>query len=286
MRQTYPTHRKKRRHRGGRLLLLCLLALLLLLADSRYRLVTTAYTVPVAHLPGAFDGYRILQLSDLHGAAFGRDNARLLEAAGETEPDLIVLTGDFIDTAEDIPTAVSLARELTALAPTVFISGNHDWASGEIGTLTGALEQAGVTCLHNDWLALEREGERLLLCGLEDPNSLADNPTPEQVIGALRQEEPAACTLLLAHRNTLARDLPGLDVDLILSGHAHGGVIRLPGIGGLLSTEQTIPASYDCGLYRTARYTLVVSRGLGSSGPVPRLLNNPELVLVTLQSEA
>lgn len=279
--------KEQRRARGGlRTAALLSVLALALTADSNLRLVTTEYELTVPNLPAAFDGLRIVQLSDLHGACFGRENERLAAAVAAAAPDLIVLTGDFIDTAQDLPTVHTLCHTLSALAPVYFVSGNHDWASGAIVRLADVLEQTGVTYLRGAWEVLERGGERLVLCGVEDPNSFAETPGPVEVVARLREEAPDACVLLLAHRNLLAREMPGLDVDAILCGHAHGGVIRLPFVGGLVSTELTVPAEYECGLYETGRYTMLVSRGLGRSGPVPRLLNNPEVVVATLRCGA
>ena len=257
-------------------------------ADSRWRLVTTEYESSSPRLPAAFDGFRVVQLSDLHGYEYGADNARLVERVAACDPDLIVLTGDFIDSAGEIPVTEALARALTALAPVYFVSGNHDWGSGAAAALGEALERAGAIWLHNETVALEREGARILLAGVEDPNSWAVMPTPEDVVAQARSQGPEDYILLLGHRNDWVKKYPDLDVDLILSGHAHGGIIRLPFLCGLLGTEHNFFPEYDKGLFHSGRYDMILSAGLGDSflnGAVSaRFLNNPEVVCVTLRT--
>lgn len=257
-------------------------------ADSRWRLVTTEYESASPRLPAAFDGFRVVQLTDLHGYEYGTDNARLVERVADCDPDLIVLTGDFIDSADEIPVTETLAKALTALAPVYFVSGNHDWGSGAAAALEEALDRAGVTWLHNETVTLERDGAHILLAGVEDPNSWAVMPTPEDVVAQARTLGPEDYILLLGHRNYWVEKYPDLDVDLILSGHAHGGIIRVPFLGGLLGTEHNLLPEFDRGLYHSGSYDMILSAGLGDSflnGAVSaRFLNNPEVVCVTLHT--
>lgn len=267
------------------ILLLILIALFaLLFADSAYRLVTTDYTVTSARLPAGFDGYRIVQLSDLHAAEFGEDNARLVQKVAAAQPDIIVLTGDFIESEAQIPVTRTLARQLVALAPVYFVSGNHDWASHAIDELFDALTDAGVVCLRNEAVTLERNGDTIILAGVDDPNGHADMPTPDAVAAAIQTEHPGAFTVLLGHRNYWVEEYPALPVDVIFCGHAHGGVVRLPGIGGLIGTDRTLFPDYTEGMFASGRYQMIVSRGLGQIPQLPRLGNNPEIVCLTLRT--
>lgn len=202
------------------------------------------------------------------------------------EPELIALTGDFLDEGEagrELPGVEALVRELVKLAPVYFVSGNHDWASGAEQELFEALEAAGAVCLRNDFLSLERGGDSLILAGVEDPNGPADMETPEELVSRLREAAPAAFVLLLAHRAYWAERYPELDVDLILCGHTHGGIVRLPILGGVAGTNFSLFPEYDAGLFDTGRYKLFISRGLGNSVPLPRFLNTPEIASVTLK---
>ena len=255
---------KRRLFTAALLVLIALFAALLLL--SKHGLSVTRLTLEFSGLPRGFDGFKIVQLSDLHGSEFGQDNARLIEAVAAEEPELIALTG-----------------ELVKLAPVYFVSGNHDWASGAEQELFEALEAAGAVCLRNDFLSLERGGDSLILAGVEDPNGPADMETPEELVSRLREAAPAAFVLLLAHRAYWAERYPELDVDLILCGHTHGGIVRLPILGGVAGTNFSLFPEYDAGLFDTGRYKLFISRGLGNSVPLPRFLNTPEIASVTLK---
>ena len=278
------SHRKKK-HTILKLLSLFLILLTAALLDSRYRLVTDTFSIMDPDLPEEFDGFRVVQLSDLHEREFGENNARLVAAVAAEEPDLIALTGDFIDDPEDIEITLTLAEQLMELAPVYFISGNHDWASGAMETLRDLLEEIGITVLDNKWELLERDGATIALCGVEDPNGYADSDKPNEVVQAVKTAYGDRYTLMLAHRNYWLETYPDLDVNLILCGHGHGGIVRLPGIGGLFGSNETLFPEYSAGLYEGRTYQMLVSRGLGGGMKIPRLFNNPELVSITLHTE-
>jgi len=255
----------------------------LIAADSSLRLVTTEYVLDFDRLPADFDGFRIVQLSDVHGAVFGQDNARLLARVAALEPDLIALTGDLADENTRLADTETLLRALSGIAPCFFVSGNHEWSAGLIQPLRRLCAQCGVRWLHNEYLTLKRGGSRIVLAGVEDPQGPRDMTAPDALIAAARGEYPEDFLLLLAHRNDYAEKYPALPVDLILSGHAHGGMIRLPGLGGVLGHGGALFPDYEAGVYAVGSYRLVVSRGIGLGMPLPRFLNNPEVVCVTLK---
>lgn len=263
-----------------------LLAAVLLLTgltlDSNLRLVTTEYTIAVENLPESFQGFRIAQLSDLHGKEFGADNTDLVEAVKAAAPDIIALTGDFVSAEADLAVTELLARQLTAIAPVYFASGNHDFASGHFAELVSALEAAGVKCLRNEAVMLRRDDGELVLAGVDDPNGPYDMLKPDEVVNIINNNHPSAPIILLAHRNDFIKKYPDLQVDIIFSGHAHGGVVRLPLLGGVLGTGFELFPDYTEGVHQSGHYSLVISRGLGNSAGLPRFLNNPELVVVTL----
>jgi len=273
---------KKRKKRRGLLLLIIIAAAVYFVKDSAVNVEVTDYTVEDAKIPAAFDGFKILQLSDYHGAEL---SGRVSSLAREQSPDIIVITGDILTTAEDLPQAEALLKELCTVAPVYFVSGNHDVASGELGALEELFVRYGAAYLKNEYVCLDRGGERIVLAGVEDPNNCLDPDMPVSVVSALREAYPDTYTVLSGHRNYWAERYPELSVDLILCGHAHGGLIRLPYIGGLISTDRTLFPDYEAGLYDCGGYKLIVSRGIGNSVPVPRLNNRPELVLVTLRAE-
>lgn len=278
---------RRKRHIGRWVLLpLLLAALALALWDGQTRLVTDRYTCQLSSLPESFEGFRIVQVSDLHGASFGAGNRRLVERVRAEKPDLIALTGDMTACEADLAVTAQLLPQLAQIAPCYYVSGNHEWGSGTIDALAAQMEQSGVVYLQNEYLPLARGGETLVLCGVEDPNSWADLTPPDELVEELRGEYPDECVLLLGHRNCWMREYPTLDVDVILCGHGHGGLIRLPWVGGLIGTDRRFFPDYTEGCFTGGRYAMVVSRGMGNLPYTLRLFNNPELVTVTLERQA
>lgn len=261
-----------------------LLLLALCVADSRYNFEVTEYKISSDKLPEEFSGFRIVQISDLHGSRFGSENRRLAEAVIAQKPDLIALTGDMITTGADLPAVEELLQSIEGAAPAYFVCGNHEWANSCVEALRALMERYGVRCLSNEYEPLERGGSRIIVAGAEDPNGRADMLKPDEFIDGLRREYPEDFVLMLGHRNFWVQQYPQLPVELILSGHAHGGIVRLPFIGGLLDVQHRLGAQYEKGLYESGSYIMAVSRGLGNSIIVPRLFNRPELVTIVLKS--
>lgn len=238
-------------------------------------------------LPAGFDGLVVVQLSDLHGKEFGEGNKRLLDAVAAQSPDLIAVTGDLVDenTKRPLQYAAAVGGALSALAPTYYVTGNHEWALRQAEDVCAALKSAGVTCLRNQTVPIERDGERILLSGVDDPNAYADQKTPEGVTRELLEAYGENdFRLLLAHRNNLfATEYYRLGYDLTLAGHGHGGLIRLPFTDGLIDPHQGFLPSYTAGFYTVEGAKLFVSRGLGNIFPSARLFNRPEVAVLTLR---
>lgn len=276
--------------RRGIIIVFIIAALLALLAlDSRFRLVSTEYELFYENLPEGFEGFRIVQLSDLHMRQYGEDNEKLIYEVEKQQPDIIVLTGDFLNRRREASqggqtkTLEPFLRELSLIAPCYFVSGNHEWASGELLELAELLKEINIKYLHNEFVLLGEQGQEIILAGAEDPNGPADMKTPEELAEIIRQNYPESFTILLAHRNNLPEKYPELPVDLIICGHAHGGIIRIPFLGGLLGTEKDLFPKYDGGLFVEKGFNMVLSRGLGDYISVPRILNNPEIVTIILR---
>ena len=175
------TKRRRRRRRWlPRLLALAALCALLVWWSNR-SLQTQRFTYASPRLPEGFDGCVIVQLSDLHGARFGEDNQDLLSRVREEKPDYIFLTGDLLDQYRKTPHsyAATLVESLADIAPTYFVTGNHEWALRGVPDLKRELEAAGATVLTNEYVLLERGGDQILLAGIDDPNGFADQKTPE-----------------------------------------------------------------------------------------------------------
>ena len=281
---------KGKKHRGrGCLTALIILALIaaaaaFLIKDSREDLEISRYEVNSKKLPESFDGFKIVQLSDLHGAEFGEDGMGLVEKVKELEPDIIALTGDFVTDEGDLAAVEKLAARLVKLCPVSVISGNHEFGSGLAVKVRNILERAGVKYLSNEYLTINRGDDEILLGGVEDPLAYADMLSPDELAQKMNDAAPDAFKILLGHRNYWMTEYPELPVDLIFCGHAHGGLIRIPGVGGLIGTDRRLFPDFDAGEYNNGRYTLIVSRGLGNSVPIPRVFNRPEIVCVELSS--
>ncbi len=246
-------------------------------------IVSETFTVRVESLPEEFAGFRIVLLTDLQGKAFGGDNARLCDAVRALEPDLIAVCGDLIDEPAELSVAEPLACALTEIAPTYFVTGNHEWASGAAHALMETLENAGVQVLANEYCVLTRGASRLVIAGVHDPNGPYDMKLPAELMEEIRAAEGDAPVVMLAHRNDSLSMWSELGAELVLSGHGHGGVIRLPFVGGLLGTDRTLFPDYTAGLYELGGTQMVVSRGLGNSGVPFRLFNRPDLPLIILE---
>lgn len=245
-------------------------------------LMTTRYTVANPTLPAAFEGLRVVHLSDLHGKEFGEANQALLDQVAELEPDLIAITGDLIDRESQLEMVPALAEGLAAIAPTYYVTGNHEWAVRRVNELKELLADHGVQVLSNEFDLWEKDGATLAVAGIDDPNG----PTGQQAGEELRGEITADYTILLAHRDSVD-EYASWGYDLVLCGHGHGGIFRIPLLDkGLLSTDRTFFPEFDGGCYDLANGgACVVSRGLGNN-TVPfqafRLFNRPELPLITL----
>lgn len=250
---------------------------------------TDEYEFPSARLPEAFEGLRVVQLSDLHGREFGENGERLVEAVRAAKPDLLVLTGDFVDKECTVEDVLPTLRGLAALAPAYFVTGNHEWGSMQAKPLMNALRELGVVCLENQFVAIERGGERIFLAGIHDPNGYADQKKPEELAAEVYAAAEDPFWLLLAHRNSLFNGgYCRLGADLTLSGHAHGGVWRLPFTDGLIDSDMQWFPAFTSGFYHCTDANcpgawVFVSRGLGNSPHrVPRLFNRPQVAVITL----
>ena len=261
-----------------------LTAACLMIIDSRYSLETTGYSLSFSSLPAEFNGFRIVLLSDLHGMRFGKGNRRLAAAVLRCRPDLIVLGGDMLADSGELRPLEELLQGIEVAAPVYSVSGNHEWYANCVPEANELMRSYGVRCLSNGFEPLYCGSGRIIVCGVEDRNGPAGMIKPEALAAELRREYPNDFVLWLSHRNDSLELHPTLPVELVLSGHAHGGVIRLPFIGGLLSVHHRFGADYEKGAYNEGGPTMLVSRGLGNSIAVPRIFNRPEIVCLTPKS--
>lgn len=264
--------------------------LIIWIAWGNTALELNTYTIHSDNLPDAFDGYRIAHISDLHNAEFGDGNQRLLDTLREAEPDVIAMTGDLIDSRRtNLAVALAFAEEAAQIAPCYYVSGNHEARVLEYQDLKTSLEAAGVTVLDDMQVKIEVSGKSITVIGVNDPSFSADYLTGDatvidQKLSALTAED-SDFTILLSHRPELFDTYVSYDMDLVLSGHAHGGQFRLPLIGGLIAPNQGLFPKYDAGLYSEKDTNMIVSRGLGNSIIPFRFNNRPEVILIELKSQ-
>ncbi len=272
---------KVKRRGGGRFLMLVLILLGVLIgwsaADQR-SIDVSRFTVSGA--PEAFSGFKIAQISDLHNAEFGADNQKLIEILERAAPDAIVLTGDLVDGwRTNVDSAASFARRCAEIADCYFVTGNHEAKIGDdYAALETALSDAGVTVLRNASVRIRNGVESIRLIGVDDP-SFGGEANLDATLEALSSDD---FTVLLAHRPEGIDEYAKWGIDLVLSGHAHGGQIRIPGIGGVYAPGQGFFPKYTSGEYAVGDTTMIVSRGLGNSVLPLRVNDRPEIVIVTL----
>ena len=257
------------------IVLICLLALVLWVLWGNTALEVNEWRIQSDRLPEAFDGFRFAQVSDLHNTK----NEKLLPLLEKAEPDVIVLTGDLIDSRNtDVAAALDFVREAVKIAPCYYVSGNHESRVPERYDLWAGLQELGVMMLDNASAELSRGGECIRLIGLADPD-FGGNP------GAVLEEltgEDTGFTVLLSHRPELFDVYTEFSVDLVFSGHAHGGQFRLPILGGLVAPHQGLFPEYDAGLFTENGTAMLVGRGVGNSIIPIRFNNRPEIILAVL----
>lgn len=267
------------------LLILALFILVFFLYDQNNHLTKSTYTITSDKLPADFEDYKILQLSDLHNKSFGQNQQKLVDKVKESEPDIIVITGDIIDERRyDEEPALTLAEEMVQLSPVYYVSGNHEMRSGKYDGLKSKLSEIGVTVLTNETTLISHNNASIQLAGVEDPSPSDAFTTGANLQQAFNAAESDLFTVLLAHRPEWFSLYREYQPDLILSGHAHGGQIRLPFVGGLVAPNQGLFPEYTSGVHEVDGSSLVVSRGLGNSLFPFRIFNRPEIVEIVLKT--
>ena len=273
-------------------LIAVLLVLIIWTIWGNTALMVSTVTVSSNRIPTAFNGFLIAQVSDLHNAVFGENNAELLQILSECKPNIIVVTGDLVDAEHtDIDVALDFAKEAAQIAGTYYVTGNHEGSLSQYDELKTGLESMGVVVLEDTSMQLEYNGEKVTLIGLSDPsftlkgNMLGEVPAmvDTKLRGLIGDKDDY--TILLSHRPELFETYVNCGVDLVLSGHAHGGQFRLPFIGGLVAPNQGLFPKYDAGLYTKGDTNMIVCRGLGNSIIPIRFNNRPEIVLLELIAE-
>ena len=241
----------------------------------------TEYTYASPNVSPALDGFKICHLSDIHNKRFGEKNTRLVSLVGEQSPDIIVITGDLADSRHtDVLAAAELIEQLVGIAPVYYVTGNHEerLPTAVYSYLMKNLEELGVNLLDGRSEVIEHCGESINIAGLFDKSGFP----LESARGLVRED---MLNILLNHRPQFAELYAEAGFDLAFSGHAHGGQMRIPFVGGVIAPDQFLFPKYSEGVHEFGDRATVISRGIGNSLAPTRVNNRPEVVVVTLKSK-
>ena len=248
----------------------------------------TEVKITSSKIPSSFKGYKILQISDLHNKQFSNKQGVLIQKIESIDPDIIAITGDLIDSKSyDAEVSMQLIREIVKKYPVYFVTGNHEQWSGKYNRLEKELKKYNVNVLRNEHVGIRKGEQEINLLGIDDPEFVTGNRdegniVKDAILKAKFEMGPDTYNVLLSHRPEFLTEYADEQIDLVLSGHAHGGQVRFLFIGGLVAPNQGVFPTYTAGLYEEQNTSMVVSRGLGNSIIPQRILNRPEIVVVQL----
>ena len=270
------------------ILAILLLVLVLWTIWGNVTVGVTHYSITSNQLPDSFDGFKIAVVSDLHNARFGSDNSQITRKIEEEHPDIIAITGDLVDSNRtDTETAIALVHKLMQIAPCYYVTGNHEaWIGKQFSELEEMLFAENVQILHDEVIQLEKNGQTIQLAGLDDPDFTERDTAVQQSMLQPKLNQMNLSDeycILLSHRPETFVAYVEENIDLVLSGHAHGGQFRLPFIGGIVAPNQGLFPKYDAGKYTRNNTTMIVSRGIGNSIIPIRFNNRPEIVVIELK---
>lgn len=273
-----------KRKRIFTLILFCILLLLLSAFDIRLKI--RYYTVKTEKIG---ESVRIVLVTDLHSCKYGREEEKLIAAIEGQKPDIILLGGDICDDKIPNDNTEALLKGIANSYPCYYVTGNHEYWSNRIDKILYLFQSYGVTVLSGTSDIIKIRSQSLNICGISDPDIIRYTDSPigarEQLQALEHIPDNGLYTILLAHRPEWIDTYAEYDFDLVLSGHAHGGQWRLPGIiNGIFAPDQGMFPKYAGGRYISGDMTMIVSRGLArESTPIPRIFNRPELVVVDLE---
>lgn len=279
-----------------------MIGLIFVAYSGNTHIMKTRYDLTFSNLPKGFDNYKIVQISDLHVKEFGKDNARLLKAVAKEDPDLVVTTGDMInstDTPDKFDMPAKLLSDLASLYDTYYIDGNHETAMNSINSdyyheWIALVKDSGTKILDNESVRLKKSGDSITLYGLwyngRYYNNMGDSEAEKYFLDVtdvdklLDSPSPDDFNILLTHNPVYFDAYSDWGADLTLTGHMHGGVIRVPFKGGLISPERVYWPEYDAGQFEKDDSIMIVNRGLGNGTSGYRFLNWPDVSVITLKA--
>lgn len=271
------------------LILICLVLFVIQLYVDNNVIEVSNYEVSFENLPKEFDGIVILHISDLHSKKFGRDNAQLYSKIKEINPDYIMLTGDMVNASDtNFDVFYDLAQEIGSEYETYFIVGNHELAlsNKDYNAIVKTITDFGIKILDNETTTLTKNGQTINLHGMwfNSKYYFSDDfniDTMENIMGT----DNGGFDILLTHNPKYIDVYADWGAEITLTGHVHGGMVRLPILGGIFSPERTLFPKYDEGIYATDSNYMLVSRGLGRGMTGFRLFNKPELSVIVLKTK-
>ena len=265
--------------------IISLLAVMIILGNNMIEV--NSYKITSENLPEEFNGYKIVHISDFHNK---KRNSKILEKIKEASPDIICITGDFIDSRQTRPQiSLDFAKELVNIAPCYYVIGNHESRLTEIYTsFEVSLKEIGVTVLRNESVLLTKNNQHVSLIGLDDPRMQSKTKGVDYACQVIKDElscmEKGNYTISMCHRPEAFSEYVSAGIDLALTGHAHGGQVILPLIGGIIAPNQGFYPKYYKGLYVDGKTNMIVNRGLGNSLCPIRFNNRPEIIVIELQN--
>lgn len=245
-------------------------------------------------VPKGFEGFKIIQISDLHSKVFGRNNKDLIEKIKDEKPHIIVITGDLVDRRRyNEDKSLDFIDAIKDLCPIYYVTGNHEAWSGKFSSLERKLKERQVNVLRNDKLVVSKGGDYINILGVDDPafntkdysEAYKDFEITKNALKSMEYDKEREFNILLSHRPELFDIYEEAGIDLVFAGHAHGGQINIPFIGGVIAPNQGFFPKYYKGAYNENNTTMIVSRGLGNSVAPQRLFNRPEIILMTMYGE-
>lgn len=277
------------KHKKLIMFLIVILAFALYLYIDNNRIVVSKYEVKDENVPKSFNGFKILQISDLHNRTFGKNDSYIIDKIRKEKPNIIVITGDFIDRRRyNEQKAMILIKGINKIAPIYYVPGNHEGWSGKYANLRKTLLENGVKLLENKGEYIKKGKDEIYLCGVLDPafynpiisEDYKDASIMEHNINKINKNKDYK--VLLSHRPELFDTYIRKDINLVFTGHAHGGQIALPFIGAIIAPNQGLFPKYYKGIHKMKNTTMIISKGLGNSLIPFRTFSTPEIVSVKL----
>ena len=265
------------------------IALVALIATMFYNGLTVKHYRVHTDKFEAGDSLRIVLVADLHSHIYGHGQGDLISVIEGQSPDIIVLAGDIADDVAPFDGAKLLVSGIADIAPVFYVSGNHEYWSGDIENIKETIRALGVAVLEDEYKEIEISGIALVVAGADDPEWVhyEDKAGLKPMDESFKElAHKGQFKILVAHRPELIETYKGYSFDLVLSGHTHGGVVRIPLLSnGLFAAHQGWFPKYVGGVYKHDGLTHIVSRGVSFNPKTPRIFNPPEVSVIDVSKE-